>query len=403
MTACSSAAQAWAVSGAGRARVAGVAARRSRSSSTHSRTRSSRASTLTSPVTIGAIAASQAIASAASPSSQAPSFAPVSEACARCAAHRARTCAVHCSCSAELPSQPEQVRQRDVHPDLDRLPGPLRQQVRGGQPAHRLGQRVVVPLLLGPVVLLPGRGGQRVQHRRDRRGALRRSGPRASPRRRRSWWPASRSRSANSRRPGPASGQVAPGPHVHLREQRRQVLQPQPAGRRRPAAAHRTRSRYFSGSLSVHRQISRPTDSETCPAASAASTRGWVRGPPGPGGVPDGGAAGDPGPVHQPRHRAVVRVPGVALPGGERGQHRRPAPPSPSRRPAPARAGTRPGSRRRAGWRRRRPGSPARRGPCPAPHGHWQRPGQCPPGSPPHRDWSLLPAVLVPAGQVSRI
>jgi hypothetical protein len=59
---------------------------------------------LTSPVTTGAIAASHAIASAASPSSQAPSFAPVSEACARRAAHRARTCAVHCSCSAESPS-----------------------------------------------------------------------------------------------------------------------------------------------------------------------------------------------------------------------------------------------------------------------------------------------------------
>jgi hypothetical protein len=28
--------------------------------------------------------------------------------------------------------------------------------------------------------------------------------------------------------------------------------------------------------LSVHRQITRATDSETCPAASAAITRGWV-------------------------------------------------------------------------------------------------------------------------------
>jgi hypothetical protein len=28
--------------------------------------------------------------------------------------------------------------------------------------------------------------------------------------------------------------------------------------------------------LPVHRQITRPTDSETCPAASAASTRGCV-------------------------------------------------------------------------------------------------------------------------------
>ena len=36
-------------------------------------------------------------------------------------------------------------------------------------------------------------------------------------------------------------------------------------------------SRNFSGSRFVHRQISRPTDSETCPAASAATTLGWVR------------------------------------------------------------------------------------------------------------------------------
>ena len=57
-----------------------------------------------SPVTMGAMAASQAIASAASPSSQAPSLAPVSDAAARRAAHRSRTWAVHSSCSAELPS-----------------------------------------------------------------------------------------------------------------------------------------------------------------------------------------------------------------------------------------------------------------------------------------------------------
>jgi len=37
-----------------------------------------------------------------------------------------------------------------------------------------------------------------------------------------------------------------------------------------------------------------------------------------------GGAPGDPGPVHQPRHRAAVPVIGVPLPRGERGQHPRP-------------------------------------------------------------------------------
>ena len=59
---------------------------------------------LTSPVTSGAIAASHATASAASPSSQAPPSLPVSDANARRAAHRSRTCAVHCSCRAESPS-----------------------------------------------------------------------------------------------------------------------------------------------------------------------------------------------------------------------------------------------------------------------------------------------------------
>ncbi len=59
---------------------------------------------LTSPVTSGAIAASHAIPSAASPSSQAPPSLPVSDANARHPAHRSRTRAVHCSCNAESPS-----------------------------------------------------------------------------------------------------------------------------------------------------------------------------------------------------------------------------------------------------------------------------------------------------------
>ena len=109
----------------------------------------------TSPVTTGAIAASHATASAASPSSQAPPSLPVSDANARRAAHRARTCAVHCSCSAGRSASPS---------------------------------------------------------------------PSAA---------AATSSSSDS-------------------------------------------SRNFSGSRSVHKQISRPTDAETSPAASAASTRGWV-------------------------------------------------------------------------------------------------------------------------------
>jgi hypothetical protein len=40
--------------------------------------------------------------------------------------------------------------------------------------------------------------------------------------------------------------------------------------------------------------------------------------------MPDGGAPGDPSPVHQPGHRAVLRVVGVPLPGGEPGLDERP-------------------------------------------------------------------------------
>src|SRR6201999_3268745 len=50
-------------------------------------------------------------------------------------------------------AEPDQVSQRDMRPGFDRLPGPLRQQPRRGQPPHRLGQRVVIPLLPAAVIL----------------------------------------------------------------------------------------------------------------------------------------------------------------------------------------------------------------------------------------------------------
>jgi hypothetical protein len=53
--------------------------------------------------------------------------------------------------------QPEQVGERDVGPDLDRLPGPLGQQVGSDEAAHGFVERVVVPLLPGPVILRAGR------------------------------------------------------------------------------------------------------------------------------------------------------------------------------------------------------------------------------------------------------
>src|SRR5439155_23911098 len=58
-----------------------------------------------------------------------------------------------------------------------------------------------------------------------------------------------------------------------------------------------------------------------------------------------------------------------------------------------------PGPRLRAGRRRRRPGNPARCGPCPVPHG--PKPGQYPPRSPPRRDWSPLRALVVVPGRGS--
>jgi len=70
-----------------------------------------------------------------------------------------------------------QVRQRDVHPRLHRLPGPLRQQPGRQEPLHGLLQPVVEPLRLAAGILRPGRSRQRIQHRPHHRGALRRQIP----------------------------------------------------------------------------------------------------------------------------------------------------------------------------------------------------------------------------------
>ena len=167
-----------------------------------------------------------------------------------------------------------QVGEGDVRPGLDRLPGPLRQQPGRGQPAHRLGQRVVVPLALGPVILFPGRGRQRVQHRGHRRGAPGGQVPVQDP--------GAADRGGQLHLPVgelPARvliRQVPAGPHVHLREQPRQVRQPQPAGeggqqlliRRVPVLLGE-----LAGPQADHPPRRTP---ETCPAASAASTRGCV-------------------------------------------------------------------------------------------------------------------------------
>ena len=241
-----------------------------------------------------------------------------------------------------------------------------------GQPAHRLGERVVVPLALGPVVFLAGRGGQRVQHRGHRGGAL---GGQVAVQDAGAADRGGQLHLAVGELPlRILIGEVPAGAHVHLGEQARQVRQPQPAGEggqqllitrvavllRELAGPQADRPRRRFGDLPGGQRRQHPR------------MRG---GPLGPRGVPDGGAAGDPGAVDQPGHRAVVPVPGVPLPGGERGQEPGPRRGQRPRRSARVRAGTRPGWRRGAGRRRRRPGTPARRGPCPAPHGH--SPGPC--------------------------
>ena len=68
-----------------------------------------------------------------------------------------------------------------MRPHPHRLPGPLREQAGGDQAAHRVLQRVVIPLVLGPGVLRPRWRGQRVQYRGDDRRALRRQIPEITP------------------------------------------------------------------------------------------------------------------------------------------------------------------------------------------------------------------------------
>ena len=59
------------------------------------------------------------------------------------------------------------------HGWADRLACPLGEQPGGQQALHRIGQRVVVPLPVGPQVPRPRRRRQGVQHGRDHGGAFR--------------------------------------------------------------------------------------------------------------------------------------------------------------------------------------------------------------------------------------
>ena len=67
-----------------------------------------------------------------------------------------------------------------------------------------------------------------------------------------------------------------------------------------------------------------PVGLRQLPASQRRHHRGVGPGPRGPGGMAGRGAAGDPGLVHQPGPRAVIRIRRVPLAHGERGQERRP-------------------------------------------------------------------------------
>ena len=269
--------------------------------------------------------------------------------------------------------QDHQVRQGDMHHRLDRLPGPLRQQPRGHQPPHRLGQRVMAALRLAPVILRPGRRRQRIQHRGHQRGALRGQVPGDDP--------GTAERGLHPHRPVPERLVlvlvlvVGPGAGVDLPGQPGQVRHIRPAHRR--AEQDRVRVR-----LAVSGQLAGPPadgPGDRLRHLPGGQRRGdlRVRGrPPHPRGVPDRGAPGHMGLVDQPGPRAVIRIRGIPLAGGERGQDR-----GPRRRPhrgdplqylQALRLGLRPPSR----WRPRRPGTRSRTAASPAPARRWPAAGR---------------------------
>ena len=285
--------------------------RRRQSSSTHSRTRSSRASALTSPVTIGAIAASQAMASAASPSSHAPPSLPVSAAAARCAAQAARTCAVHSSCRAEPPSS------------RSRSASEMCAQTLTGCPA-RSGSRSLAASRASPPAghrgtAAPGSGHPPPRPAPTAPPAPRPppphtpgSGPRSGRPRPGRWSPAAR-RGPRTRAPGPRpAGRRGPA------RTSRRPARPDPAAPARPAAAAMSRISSDVGPVLLRQLVGPLADR---PPIGLRQILGGQRrhhprvrgGPLRPRGVCGRGAATDPRLVDQPGPRAVIGIRAIPL------------------------------------------------------------------------------------------
>ena len=214
--------------------------------------------------------------------------------------------------------QGAQLGQRHMRPDPDRLAGPLGEQAAGDQAAHRVLERIVVALFAGPGVLGPGRGRQGLQHRGHHRRALRRQVP--------------------GDHACPVEGGLHPelavleaqlrvivllvrqGPGVDLRSQGGQVVLVGPVPRR--------------GHQDLIGGLAAGSGQLVGPLADDPGHRLGQHGPfgqrhdhqrvcqyaAGPAQVPAGRALGHLRAVDQPGSRAVVRVVGVTLPGGERGQ-----------------------------------------------------------------------------------
>ena len=253
---------------------------------------------------------------AASPSSHAPPSLPPAEASRPVRRPLAADPAGPLLQQRRTALQHHQVRQRDMRPDLDRLPGPLGQQVRRHEPPHGLLQAIVAPLGLRPGVLRPGRSRQRIQHRRDDRRALRGEVAGQDPGAVEGGLQLDR---AVLELIVLTAGVLGQRPGVDLRDQTGQIPQV-------PARPRRPQQNLIRRRTAIRRQLVGPAADRPrerlrhLPRGQRRRDLRMRRRPPHPRGVRHRGALGDPGPVDQPRPRAVIRIRAVPLPGGERRQ-----------------------------------------------------------------------------------